>query len=63
MIALVLSMLVITALAVGTVGLVYVGMEGRGRERVPRLADRMARAARHMNGDGTPPRSFSRLLG
>jgi uncharacterized protein YjeT (DUF2065 family) len=54
--AIVLAMLVILGVAVVTAGLVMVGMEGRGKFRAPRLADRMARAAQHLNGDEQPSR-------
>jgi hypothetical protein len=63
MLAIVVSMLIILAAAVATAGLVLVGLEGRGRDRAPHLADTMARAARHLNGDGRPPRRFLRLFG
>ncbi len=43
-------------------GVVIVGMQGRGRDRAPVLAERMARAARHLNGDGTPPSAVRRVL-
>lgn len=45
-------MFVIIGVAAGTAGIVVVGIEGRGKIRAPRLADRMARAAVHLNGDG-----------
>ncbi|GAA1433470.1 hypothetical protein GCM10009616_25550 [Microlunatus lacustris] len=61
MIAIVLAMIVILAVVAGTAGVVVVGIEGRFRERAPRVADRMARAAQHLNGDGTPPKAFQRL--
>lgn len=63
MTAIVIAMLLVLALAVGTVGLVIVGMQGRFKARAPKIADRMARAARHLNGDGTPPRRLTRLFG
>ncbi len=62
MTAILISMLLILVVAVGIVGLVAVGMEGWGRILIPRAADRMARAAQHLNGDGRPPRRFLRLL-
>jgi hypothetical protein len=62
MFAIVLAMMIILAVVAGTAGMVVVGMEGRGKHRAPRLADRMARAARHLNGDGEPPEAFTRLL-
>jgi hypothetical protein len=48
------------ALVAAVAGLVLMGIEGRWRQRAPRLADRMARAAQHLNGDGQPPRSLTR---
>lgn len=62
MTAIVLAMLIIAAVVAGTAGVVVVGMEGRLKRRAPRLADRMARAARHLNGDGEPPKALLRLL-
>ncbi len=62
MTALLVSMFVILGVAAGTAGVVVVGMEGRFKDRAPRAADRMARAAQHLNGDGTPPEAFQRLL-
>lgn len=61
MLAIVVAMLIILAITAGTAGVVVVGLQGRGRERVPRLADRLTRAARHLNGDGEPPHAFTRL--
>ncbi len=58
----VVSMIIILAIALGTAGVVLVGMEGLGRGRAPRLADKMARAAQHLNGDGQPPKSLTRIL-
>ena len=60
--SIVIAMLLILAVAIGTAGVVLVGMEGRGRRRAPKLADRMARAAQHLNGDGQPPETLVRLL-
>jgi hypothetical protein len=37
-------------------------MEGRGKQRAPKLADRMARAAQHLNGDGEPPARLIKLI-
>lgn len=58
---LVVMLLVLSVVAV-TTGLVVIGMEGRGRGHAPKLADSMAKAARHLNGDGRPPRALTRLL-
>ena len=52
MTAIVVSMFVILGVAAATAGIVVVGMEGRGKVRAPKLADRMARAAQYLNGDG-----------
>ena len=62
MTSIVLAMIVILVLAGCTVGLVLLGIEGRGKERAPKLADRMARAAHHLNGDGEPPTRLVKLI-
>lgn len=62
MIAMTLTMILVSLIALGVVGLVLVGLEGRGGDRAPRVADTMARAARHFNGEGRPPTSVTRLL-
>ena len=46
-----LAMMAILAVAAATAGIVVVGIEGRGRVRAPRLADRVSRAAERLNGD------------
>jgi hypothetical protein len=56
MTSIVVAMFVILGVAAATAGVVVVGMEGRGKLRAPKLADKMARAAQHLNGDGRPPR-------
>ena len=60
--AIVVAMIILFAIVAGTIGVVVVGMQGRFKERLPRAADRMARAAQHLNGDGEPPELFRRLL-
>jgi hypothetical protein len=60
--SIVVAMIVILVLAGCTVGLVLLGIEGRGKERAPKLADRMARAAQHLNGDGQPPTRLVKLI-
>ena len=62
MTSIVVAMIVILVLAGCTVGLVLLGIEGRGKERAPKLADRMARAAQHLNGDGQPPTRLVKLI-
>ena len=62
MTAYVVAMIVIIGVALTIVGVVVVGIEGRGKRRAPKLADKMARAAKHLNGDGQPPRSLQRIL-
>lgn len=46
-----LSMCAILGVAVATAGIVVLGIEGHGRVRAPRLADRLTRAAQRLNGD------------
>jgi hypothetical protein len=60
--SIVVAMLVILVVAVCIAGVVLLGMEGRGKKRAPRLADRMARAAQHLNGDGEPPARLIKLI-
>ena len=45
--------IILVALAIG--GVVAIGMQGAGRERAPQLANHLAEAARHMNGDAAGP--------
>ena len=61
MITLVVAMFVILAVAAGTLTLVMVGMEGRGWRQAPQLARQMRRVARHLNGEGRPPRRLQAL--
>jgi len=62
MAAIVLAMLFVLGVAGSTLAVVVVGLEGRGRSRAPKVASRLARAGRHLNGEGSPPRRFPRLL-
>ena len=62
MTAIVVAMIIIFAIVAGITGVVVLGIEGRFKDRAPKVADTMARAAQHLNGDGEPPRAFSRLL-
>ena len=61
MLSLVVTMLVILAVAAATLVLVMVGMEGRGWRQAPQLARLMRRVARHLNGEGRPPRRLQAL--
>jgi hypothetical protein len=60
--SIVVAMIVILVVVACIVGVVLLGMEGRGKQRAPRLADRMARAAQHLNGDGEPPALLVKLI-
>ena len=62
MTSIVVAMIVILVVVACTLGLVLLGIEGRGKQRAPRLADRMARAAQHLNGDGEPPARLIKLI-
>ena len=62
MTAIVVASLLLLALITAIVGVVVVGLEGRGVARLPRLAPRLSRAARHLNGEATPPPAFLKLL-
>ena len=56
MLPVLVSTLVVLVVGAITVGLVVMGMEGRGQRRAPKLAGTMARAARHLNGEKVPQR-------
>jgi len=60
--SIVVAMIVILVVATCTVGLVLLGIEGRGKQRAPKIAARMARAAQHLNGDGEPPARLVKLI-
>jgi hypothetical protein len=60
--SIIVAMIVIFVIVACTAGLVLLGMEGRGKDRAPKLADRMARAAQHLNGDGEPPSRLVKLI-
>ena len=62
MTAILVASLLLLVLILGIVGVVVVGLEDRGGDRLPRLRVKLAKAARHLNGEGTPPRAFLRLL-
>ena len=62
MTSIVVAMIVILVLAACTVGLVLLGIEGRGKQHAPKIAARMARAAQHLNGDGEPPSRLVKLI-
>jgi hypothetical protein len=60
--SIVVAMIVILTVVACTAGVVVLGMEGRGKQRAPKLADQMARAAQHLNGDGEPPARLVKLI-
>jgi UPF0716 family protein affecting phage T7 exclusion len=60
--SIVVAMIVILVVVAATVGLVLLGIEGRGRQRAPKLAHRMARAAQHLNGDAEPPARLVKMI-
>lgn len=62
MTAIIVASLLLLALITGIVGIVVVGLEGRGSDRLAPLRPKLAKAGRHLNGDGVPPRAFLRLL-
>jgi hypothetical protein len=53
--SIVIAMVIILGVAAGIMGMVAIGMQGRGRDHAPWLASTMSRAAQHLNGDGQPP--------
>lgn len=62
MTVIVIAMIMILGLAALVAGLVVMGMEGRGQDRAPKLAEEMTRYAMHLNGEAQPPTRFTRLI-
>lgn len=58
----VVVMVVIIIAAVGVAALVLMGIEGRLSSRAPEVSVRLARAARHLNGDGRTPQRIEKLF-
>ena len=56
------AMITVLLLSVGIVGLVLVGIEGRGKRRAPKTARRIRRAAQYLNGDAQPPARLVKLI-
>lgn len=56
------TMVVVLALAAVVIAAVAMGMEGAGRSQHPEIADAMAVTARHLNGEGEPPRALVALF-
>ncbi len=56
------AMITVLVIALGIVALVLVGIEGRGKRHAPKLAQRVRRAAQHLNGDGQPPARFVKMI-
>lgn len=57
-----ITLFLILLVALGVAAVVAIGMEGMFRERMPKVANGMAVAARHMNGDAEPPQALVDLL-
>ncbi|HHU37990.1 MAG TPA: hypothetical protein GXZ45_01685 [Propionibacterium sp.] len=62
MLVMIFTMLVVLVLAAGVIAVVVMGMEGTGRQTHPEIASAMARTARHLNGEGEPPRALVQLF-
>ena len=62
MTSIVIAMVIILGVAVGIMGMVAIGLQGRGRDHAPWLASTMSRAAEHLNGDGQPPARLAKHL-
>lgn len=59
MIVYIVAMVAILAVAAAVVGVVMIGIEGRGRARMPRIAAKLSEAAKHLNGEGAAPQNVS----
>lgn len=60
--AMIFTMLVVLVLAAAIIAVVVMGMEGTGRKQHPEIAEAMARTARHLNGEGEPPKALVQLF-
>ena len=60
--AVIFTMLIVLGVAAGIIAVVVMGIEGTGRSRHPEIADAMARTARHLNGEGRPPKGLTQLF-
>lgn len=58
----ILALLVVVVLAVVIIAVVVMGMEGTGKDKHPEIAHAMARTARHLNGEGEPPKALLTLF-
>lgn len=56
------TMLIVLVLAAAIIAVVVMGMEGTGRKQHPEIAEAMARTARHLNGEGDPPKALVQLF-
>ncbi|MFT3877717.1 MAG: hypothetical protein QM708_15045 [Propioniciclava sp.] len=62
MAVMIFTMIVVMVLAVGVIAVVTMGLEGAGSRQHPEIADAMAKTARHLNGEGAPPRALVALV-
>ncbi len=62
MVPVLITMVLILAVAMTAVGVVVVGMQGRWRSAHPRIAHQLAVLANHLNGEAEPPVVLRRLI-
>lgn len=60
--SIILFTLIALAVALCVWGVAAMGMAGKGKDKHPRLANRFAKAAQALNGDGEPPARLVKLL-
>ncbi|WP_420175600.1 hypothetical protein [Luteococcus sp. OSA5] len=58
MLAFFISLVLIVVVGLVAIAVVLVGMQGAFKERAPEMAERLATAARHMNGEAEPPQAL-----
>lgn len=58
----VISLVLIVALALGVIAVVVMGTQGAGKDKAPAIANAFAETARHLNGDAEPPEGLVALL-
>lgn len=62
MASIILSMLLVVVVGTFVIGAVAMGMQGKGKQQHPKVADTFARAAMALNGESDTPPLFGRTV-
>lgn len=61
MAAIIIAMLFVVIVGTFVIGAVAMGMQGKGKQQHPKVANTFARAAMALNGEGETPSLFGRI--